>query len=274
MSDYPAPFMNFSSSVPQKQHNNGNLPIPEAAMDLGVSETRLRKTLAEGSFTTEVELRQTRTGVRKTVMLPPATVEQLHKHFRALEKNGFPLPGSQPSGWQYPTRANDTDEDAEYQESRRVRESAEEAAYLEQKMKEKNRHLEDALAAVDSLPPGPETRAAPAVGSGSSPGVPVDQFNALLYQHNVLREDLGRVSQYLADCDHLLEEMIKTIVTLEERMQSLEHNRPPARSSAISGALRSVSEGIHNAFTKRKPASSRPALKPSEVYYANVLSRP
>ncbi len=273
MSDYTA-LTNFSPNTSERRENP-NLTIPEAAMDLAVSETRLRKTLAEGTFPTEFEFRQTRTGVRKTAMLPPATIERLRQHYRALEQTGMPATTVPASAWLYPPADNSSDEEteSEYQTSRRIRESAEEAAYLAQKMKEKNLHLEEALSAVDSLPPAQSLPASAAAGSGSSPGVPLAQFNTLQQEHHALRADLTRMSQYLADCDHLLEEMIKTIVTLEAKMQSLERNRPPARSSALSGALRSVSEGFQNAFTKRQTAAARPAPKSSEVYYANVLSR-
>jgi hypothetical protein len=89
----------------------------------------------------------------------------------------------------------------------------------------------------------------------------------------VLREDLGRMQQYLDDCESLLAEMINTIVRLETRLQHLEQARPSGKSaSPLSGALRAVSQGVQNAFLAKGQAT-RQAASPSEVYYANVLSR-
>src|SRR5690242_1477459 len=60
-----------------------NLSIPDAAVELAVSETRLRRTLLENTVPTLVEFRQTRTGVRKTTVLTPDAVEQLRAFFAA-----------------------------------------------------------------------------------------------------------------------------------------------------------------------------------------------
>jgi hypothetical protein len=110
-------------------------------------------------------------------------------------------------------------------------------------------------------------------GSAScAPGVqsvPIGQFNALLYQHNVLREELGRVSDYLEGCDRLLGEMVKTISTLEERTRSLERSPASARAGlALSGALASITAGVQSAlFSRRAPAM----FKPTEVYQSAAL---
>ena len=67
------------------------LSIPDAAVELGVSETRLRKTLAEIVVPTLVEFRRTRTGVRKTTVLGEDAISLLRAHFEA------PLPCAVPA---------------------------------------------------------------------------------------------------------------------------------------------------------------------------------
>ena len=277
MSDQSAVSMQPRSSTPASDRLH-NLTIPEAALQLGVSETRLRKTLAETEFETLVEFRQTRTGVRKTTILPPDTIRDLDGYFRSpAMRGGCPFPASPPA-WQYNPQADEEapstqHKNTAWEPNSQVRESAEEAAYLEQKRAEKNRQREETQTAGAEFAPAQE--AIPSASEVASPAVPLAQFNALLFQHNVLREDLGRMQRYLDDCEHLLAEMIHTIVGLETRMQHLEQSRPPDKAvSSLSGALRAVSQGVQNAFlAKGRATASRSSASPSEVYYANVLSR-
>jgi hypothetical protein len=150
-----------STPVSDRLHN---LTIPEAALQLGVSETRLRKTLTETDLETLVEFRQTKTGVRKTTILPPETIRSLDSHYRSPTMRGVgPFPDSSPA-WQYSQKADEEAppahrETAAWEPSCRGQESAEEAAYLEQKRAEKNRRLEEARATVEKRAPG--TEAAP-----------------------------------------------------------------------------------------------------------------
>lgn len=207
-----------------------NLSIPEAASSLCVSETRLRKTLAEGNYPALQQRRPTKTGLRQTTLLPPETIALLRTHFQALPP---------------PPVAVQTCEGVEAT-------------------------LSEALLASGNSTEAAEAAPPRSVPEGQS--VPLGQFHALLFQHNVLREEIARVTHYLDDCDHLLGEMVKTIASLEERTRQLEQVRSGSggRGNALSGALHSVSSGLQNALLSR--AASQPALAPAEVYYANVLT--
>jgi len=78
--------------------------------------------------------------------------------------------------------------------------------------------------------------------------VPVEQFNALLFQHNVLREEMKRLSGYLDGCDSLLGEMVRTIARMEERMTQLQQARPGSEpaGSPHGNFWRSIRSGIGN----------------------------
>ena len=256
------------------------LSIPDAAVELGVSETRLRKTLTEIAVPTLVEFRRTRTGVRKTTVLGADALSQLRAYFEA------PLP------WTAAAPTPDTVEPA----GAAVEQEAEREVYSPQELRflglapsayDPPQTADHSFAAPRSFAsekaqePSEETsaltvtsRQEPAPPRDSSGGaghsVPAAQFNALLYQHNVLREELARVSDYLEGCDRLLGEMVRTISTLEERTQQLERSPRSARGgNPLSGALRSVSAGVQNALFAR---AAHALPKPAEVYYANVLT--
>ncbi len=217
-----------------------NLSIPDAAAELVVSETRLRRTLLDSAVPTLVEFRQTRTGVRKTTVLATDAIEQLRAYFAAPC-----LTAAVP----------------EMPESSKVREEA--PRYQAETVEEPQA----------SMLPFVEEATAVLAPSAVSPmqSVPISQFNALLYQHNVLREELSRVTEYLDGCDRLLGEMVRTISTLEERTRQLEpaHSAPRRAGNPLAGALRTVSAGVQNALFAR---SAKPMLKPAEVYYSNVLA--
>lgn len=219
-----------------------NLSIPDAAAELSVSETRLRRTLLENAVPTLVEFRQTRTGVRKTTVLTEAGIGQL----RALFTQPLPDAVTSPLPIDYPA----------------VRE--------ESQTYEFHPPCEDPIVSERAFTEEVSTvsHAAPVTAQS----VPITQFNALLYQHNVLREELTRVTEYLDGCDRLLGEMVRTIATLEERTRQLDLAPSPARRMAnpLSGALRSVSATVQNALFSKTPA--KPIMKPSEVYYSNVLA--
>ena len=218
-----------------------NLSIPDAAAELVVSETRLRRILLEHSVPTLVEFRQTRTGVRKTTVLSTDAIEQLRAYFAA------PCPSAVDAA------APDTctvREDAPRYEIGPTDEPQASSAPL-----------------VEDIPAASSWNAASPIQS-----VPISQFNALLYQHNVLREELSRVTEYLDGCDRLLGEMVRTISTLEERTCRLEpaHSGPRRAGNPLTGALRSVSYSVQNALFTRPVA--KPILKPAEVYFSNVLA--
>ena len=219
-----------------------NLSIPDAAVELAVSETRLRRTLLENAVSTLVEFRQTRTGVRKTMVLSRDTIAELRAHFAApaLSASGAVQPVEPPVA------------------------RAESSIYEFRSCTE-----ESAVSAQTFAEEVPAVRQAPVDPAQS---VPVAQFNALLYQHNVLREELTRVAEYLDGCDRLLGEMVRTIATLEERTRELEPVHAISRrdSNPLSGALRTVAAGVQNALFSRTAA--KPMLKPAEVYYGNVLA--
>jgi hypothetical protein len=94
----------------------------------------------------------------------------------------------------------------------------------------------------------------PVVGGAQT--VPLAQFNALLYQHNVLRERLSGVTDYLDGCDRLLGEMVKTIALLEERTRQLEPSRATSRATGrpLSGALQALSAGFNTSRFARSAA--------------------
>src|SRR5437016_4124255 len=75
-----------------------NLSIPDAVAELGVSETRLRKTLHQIAVPTAIEFRKTRTGVRKTTVLPEQALTLLRAHFQAPQTapHGSALPQACP----------------------------------------------------------------------------------------------------------------------------------------------------------------------------------
>ena len=267
-----------------------NMSIPDAAVELGVSETRLRKTLTEIAVPTLVEFRRTRTGVRKTTVLGADAVSQLRAYFEA------PLPWSVAASAQCAVQtaapaAEDESEQEIYspQELRFLgiapsgERSSTTTAAIQTYESSRSFGAEAPVephGAEEPQEPREETstltvacrqeHAPPRISAGSGQSVPVAQFNALLYQHNVLREELTRVSDYLEGCDRLLGEMVRTISTLEERTRQLEYSPRSARGgNPLSGALRSVSAGVQNAlFARGAPAM----LKPTEVYYANVLT--
>jgi hypothetical protein len=233
-----------------------NLSIPEAAAELAVSETRLRRTLLETAAPTLVEHRKTRTGVRKTTVLTEEMIAVLRAHFEAPHGPCAvsPVEPAEPAAAAVAQPGAGASRDA--------------------------RLLPGSLYAYDAEAPIPdyavdEVPAAPAPHQPVLPqqSVPAGQFNALLYQHNVLREELARVTEYLDGCDRLLGEMVRTIATLEERTRqaqpSLSGARP--RVNPLAGALRTVSAGVHNALFARG-ASVGSMLKRPEVYYANVLT--
>jgi len=102
----------------------------------------------------------------------------------------------------------------------------------------------------------------PVHGSATGQSVPAAQFNALLYQHNVLRQELSRVTDYLDGCDRLLGEMVRTIAALEERTQRLDAARSPGTRipNPLAGALRTVTAGFRSAvFTRATKAPAKPA---------------
>ena len=218
-----------------------NLSIPDATAELAVSETRLRRTLLENAVPTLVEFRQTRTGVRKTTVLTPEAISQL----RALFATGN-APVATIAAIAATERGSASFEAPEPEE-----------------------------APMPSVCPFDEEEASPAMGLPEAPAaqtIPLAQFNALLYQHNVLREELARVTEYLDGCDRLLGEMVRTISTLEERTRELEPARSPRRAAVnpLSGAFRKVSSNVHNALFARSTAKSM--LKRPEVYYGSVLA--
>ncbi len=218
-----------------------NLSIPDAAAELAVSETRLRRTLLENAVSTTVEFRQTRTGVRKTTVLSPEALAQLRAFFAA------PVPS--PLAVSPPVDVSAVrDEPSAYE----YRARAEEPASMEEDASE------------------PEAYAPQTASPAQS--VPLSQFNALLFQHNVLREELARVSEYLDGCDRLLGEMVRTIATLEERTRQLDPapSLPVRSGNPLAGALHSVSAGLRNTLFARGHAKAM--LKPAEVYYSNVLA--
>ena len=218
-----------------------NLSIPDAAVELSVSETRLRRTLLESSIPTLTEMRRTRTGVRKTTVLAPETIAQLHALFAAA--TSLPEPPAPAEVRNDPPECPPGD-------------------------------LAPAPAPVRMFIDGAVSVAGEAVLAPreSMPTVPVAQFNALLYQHNVLREELARVSEYLDGCDHLLGEMVRTISALEERTRQLEPANAASRRTALpfSGALRAVSSNVQNALFAR--AAGKSMLKSPEVYYGTALA--
>lgn len=285
------------------------LSIPDAALELGVSETRLRKTLTEMVVPTLIEFRRTRTGVRKTTVLGEDAIGLLRAHFEA------PLPGAvavrpesgyaaadSDAGWSARTGAPVCSpiareevsacsaasqittafaEERETYSPRELRFLGVESRYCDSSAGSGSQEASGSFVSEQAHDPGEPGSAAglgcrreapaPPLTGGSVHTVPAQQFNALLYQHNVLREELARVSDYLEGCDRLLGEMVSTISTLEERTRQLERSPGSARGmgNSLSGALRSVSAGVQNALFSRGP---RPMLKPTEVYYANVLT--
>lgn len=221
-----------------------NLSIPDAATELAVSETRLRRTLLENAVPTSVEFRQTRTGVRKTTVLSPDTVEELRAHFAVPVPAALTAP---PELQDFPR------EDAQAHDPAPCANDPSEYAIASARL----------CAESANVPYSPVS---------SAQSVPVGQFNALLYQHNVLREELSRVTEYLDGCDRLLGEMVRTIATLEERTRQLEPSDGRSRHAGnpLTGALRTVSAGVQNALFSR--AAAKPMMKPAEVYYSNVLA--
>lgn len=239
-----------------------NVSIPDGAAALGVSETKLRRTLLETAVPTMTEFRQTRTGVRKTTVLSVETLALLRAHFEAA-LNACPNAEPEP----YPD------------ESKRSHFSTNETDALDNTM-----HNDlvtefmsgvqapncDEISRADGMASNNDT---PTVNfAGPSPTVPITQFNALLYQHNVLREELSRVSKYVEGCDRLLGEMVKTIATLEERTRMIapEKTRRAAKWNPFAGALQRVSASVQNAFSVRR--SARGMVPATEVYYSSVLA--
>jgi hypothetical protein len=242
-----------------------NLSIPDAAVELGVSETRLRKTLNEIVVPARIELRRTRTGVRKTTVLSAGAIAQLRAHFEA------PLSGF--ANEVEPLTSTDS--------------LAEKADLCGEETEIRTDGLPDSHLAVSgehtderSTTDGPQdllsSSPPQAVNSGALEGahapfiagqtVPLAQFHALLYQHNVLREELKRVSDYLEGCDRLLGEMVRTIATLEERTRQLEPAAASGRRTGnpLTGVLRSVTASVQNAmFSRTRLAPPRPYSSPA-----------
>jgi hypothetical protein len=222
-----------------------NLSIPDAAAELGVSETRLRKTLAESVVPTQIELRKTRTGIRKTTILSAEAIALLRAHFEA------PLPAV--ANVFEPLASPDCLLEKALQPE-------EEPEALVVFSSEHSNEAVTYAAVLHAFPA--EAAEAPHAPFIAGQTVPLAQFHALLYQHNVLREELTRVSEYLEGCDRLLGEMVRTIATLEERTRQLEPTTAAARrfGNPLAGALRSVSTSVQNALLARN-ASARPMLK-------------
>jgi len=239
-----------------------NVSIPDGAAALGVSETKLRRTLLETAVPTITEFRQTRTGVRKTTVLSVETLAFLRDHFESAlrtsqETDSNPRASAnaaaqtvneffaEPGVVSLDKPTNDAFSDAE--------------------------HSQIAETEIGINPP-PDAGTHPASSPAPGQTVPVTQFNALLYQHNVLREELSRVSEYVEGCDRLLGEMVRTIATLEERTRKIEPARPNKHVTwnPIAGAFSRVSASVQNALFTRRPAAS---IAPStEVYYGSVLA--
>lgn len=240
-----------------------NLTIPDAAAALGVSETRLRKALSEHTYETVYELRQTRTGMRKATMLPPATIAELRDricgfaHTASIQQDAGGGLGI----------------DCEFPASDRHAESEGDSAV--------------AAVVLQSFPAEPETAdimdatlqpERPQRGGADPPEsdhracVPESRFNALLYQHNVLREEFTRVTEYLDDCDRLLGEMVKTLAALEARTREAETplRAAPPPQNALSATLNALSRSFRGIGDRR--STTRRILKPAEVYYANALT--
>ena len=231
-----------------------NLSIPDAAAELAVSETRLRRTLLECAVPTLVEFRQTRTGVRKTTVLTAEAIAQLRAHFAApMPRAAMPDPCA--------ALHTETLDPAPEPQTAQTTDSCD-APKLMRTVMDFVKSPADA---------NTDCSDAPAVAIPTQ-SVPVSQFNALLYQHNVLREELCRVTEYLDGCDRLLGEMVRTISTLEERTRQLEpaHAARPVATNPIAGALRSVSAGFQNALFTR--AARKSWLKPADAYYGGALT--
>lgn len=226
-----------------------HLSIPDAAVELGVSETRLRKTLMEGVYATVVEFRQTKTGVRKTTCLPQSSIDALREFFNA------PLPD--------PVLIDSNVRNANQPDNDKAIPVLDE---METALQRPSQITHDETNG-DSV----AVREAAVSYDTAQTAIPAARFNALLYQHNVLREEFGRVTQYLDDCDRLLGEMVKTIAALEERTRSLECMNMGQRKpdNPLKGALRSVTANVHNAVARR-PANGMPQGR--DVYYSNVLA--
>ena len=257
-----------------------NLSIPDAAAELAVSETRLRRTLLETPIPTLVEFRQTRTGVRKTTVLTPDVIAELRTLFTAPASQAFsaPLPQDQP-GTSPPATASGS-----------LLSASESGKHHPLTPSPSHPLTGSPWARRDCAPDAPPSSAAgwhglsepapdwTAEGSpatypapSSAQTVPIAQFNALLYQHNVLRQELSRVTEYLDGCDRLLGEMVRTIASLEERTRQLDltPTAPRRAGNPLSGALRSVSAGVQNALFSR---AAKPMPNPPEVYYGSVLA--
>jgi hypothetical protein len=235
--------------------------IPDGAVALGVSETKLRRTLLETAVPTITEYRQTRTGVRKTTVLSVETMAALRAHF---ERSLQPIAETEETLFVDGRAAREFSGDTDNSEPGIALE-ADPVPTLET-VHRLGEPIQEVAQAYVPGEPQKDAYHAP------NQTVPVTQFNALLYQHNVLREELSRVSEYVEGCDRLLGEMVRTIATLEERTRVIESPRLQKQKiwNPLADALNRVSAGVQNALTPRRPAAG---MSPStEVYYSSVLA--
>ncbi len=213
-----------------------NLSIPDAAADLGVSETRLRRAVTESAIPTLFEFRKTRTGVRKTTVLAPNVIALLRARF---EPPVDCASEATPSQAYMPLATADCCDTA---------------------------NSEAETSEMPSIAPD-------AVPIITPPTVPYSQFNALLYQHNVLKQELERITEYLDGCDRLLGEMVNSIAALDERTRMFESYAARAGRSAgsVAGAVLSVTARFRNALSARR-SDAISARQPTDIQFAGALA--